>query len=60
MRKTEAERRAFLKTLKPRLVEIMETASQASGLVHEADLHERVAAARRELAAERAQELAPS
>jgi hypothetical protein len=52
MRKTDAERRAFLKSLKPRLVQIAETAAKASGPVDGEELHSRIAAARREPAAQ--------
>ncbi len=58
MRKSDAERRAFLKTLKPRLVQIAEAAAQASGPIDPEELHARIAAARHELAAERQDELA--
>ena len=53
MRKTDAERRAFLKSLKPRLVQIAEAAAEASGPVDAEELHSRVAAARLEAAAQR-------
>ena len=53
MRKTDAERRAFLKSLKPRLVQIAEAAAKASGPLDVEELHTRVAAARLEIAEER-------
>jgi hypothetical protein len=48
MRKTDAERRAFLKSLKPRLVSIAESAAEKSGLIDEADLHARIEEGRNE------------
>lgn len=54
MRKTDAERRAFLKSMKLRLVDIAERAAQRSGPIDPAELHERTAAARAEHAAETA------
>lgn len=49
--KSAAERRAFLKTLKPRLIEIAEaTAARIPGGIDENDLHARIDAGVRERA----------
>ncbi len=56
MRKTDAERRAFLKSLKPRLVQIAEAAAKASGPVDADELRARVVAARLEAADARKKE----
>jgi hypothetical protein len=42
MSKTDAERRTFLRTVKPRLAAIAEAAAAKSGDVDEADLHARI------------------
>ncbi len=48
MSKTDAERRTFLRTLKPRLAAIAEAAAAKSGDVDEADLHARIEVGREE------------
>ena len=48
MRKTDAERRAFLRTLKPRLVAIADAAAAKAGTIDEAELRDRVAVGRKE------------
>ena len=48
MRINDTQRRAFLKTLRPRLVEIAEATAQRTGPIDEAELHAQIEAAREE------------
>ena len=53
MRTTDAERRAFLKSLKPRLVAIAEAVAEQTGPIDPSELRARVQAGREEFEQER-------